>query len=122
MADELHTQGTLLGFHPEGTRNKSDDPHSLLPPKRGVGEVFQLYPEAIVLPVYIRGITNNLLREFWCNWFSAKKHPIDVYFGPPPSCPDLLDTENTPENHQKISEHCMQSIQALAEIHRERRP
>lgn len=122
VVDELKSQGTLVGFHPEGTRNKSSDPHSLLPPKKGVGEVFQLYPEATVLPVYIRGITNNLLREFWCNWFSAKSTPIDVYFGPPAQCPDLLQAEHNSENHQKISEHCMQSIHALAALHKERRP
>ena len=120
MVDELRTQGTLLGFHPEGTRNKSNDPHSLLPPKKGVGKVYQNYPEATVLPVYIRGITNNLAREFWCNWFSAKKHPIDVYFGTPPECPDLLKQENTPENHQMIAEHCMLSIQKLAQQHKAR--
>src|SRR5438105_7319954 len=29
----------LVGFHPEGTRNKTDDPYTLLPAQPGVGEV-----------------------------------------------------------------------------------
>ena len=122
VVEELQSQGTLVGFHPEGTRNKSSDPHSLLPPKRGVGEVYQLYPQAAVVPVYIRGITNNLLREFWCNWFSAKKTPIDVYFGPSAQCAELLQAESNPENHQQIADQCMLSIQKLADLHKDRRP
>jgi 1-acyl-sn-glycerol-3-phosphate acyltransferase len=122
IGDELRTQGCLVGFHPEGRRNKSNDPHSLLPAKRGVGEVYQEVPDATVVPVYIRGITNNLLREFWCNWFSAKSHPIDVHFGPPPECPELLGKEHTPETHQEIAEHCMQSIHLLAQQHKALRP
>ena len=122
IGDELRESGCLVGFHPEGTRNKSQDPHSLLPPKKGIGEVYQQVPSATVVPVYIRGITNNLLREFCCNWFSSKKHPIDVYFGPAPDCSELLDGCDTTENHQKIAEHCMKSIQILAEQHKALRP
>ena len=120
IIEELASQGTLVGFHPEGTRNKSSDPHSLLPAKKGVGEVIHNYPEAIVLPVYIRGITNNLLREFWCNWFSAQKSPIDVYFGEPTQCSDITQKENNPESHQRIADRCMESLQVLAQIHKER--
>ena len=122
IGDELRSQGTLVGFHPEGTRNKSNDPHSLLPAKRGIGEVYQECPQATVIPVYIRGITNNLLREFWCNWFAAKSHPIDVYFGTPPDCSDYLSQPNNPDNHQKIADLCMDSIQKLATKHKALRP
>ena len=119
---ELQTQGCIIGFHPEGTRNKDPDPHSLLPPKKGVGEVLNTTPESIVVPVYIKGITNNLIREFFCNWFKASQSPIDVYFGEPPNLDHLFTEKQLGTTHQNIAQACMASIQTLATEHQKLRP
>ena len=118
IRDELETQGCIIGFHPEGTRNKSPDPHSLLPPKKGVGEVLNTTQHAVVVPVYIKGITNNLLREFFCNWFKAKTSPIDVHFGRPPELGSLYTNEQSRQTHLNIAQLCMDSIQELVEQHK----
>ena len=119
---ELETQGCIIGFHPEGTRNKNPDPHSLLPPKKGVGEVLNTTPEAVIVPVYIKGITNNLLREFVCNWFRAKQTPIDVYFGSPPDLSEYYTQEQSKQTHMTIAQACMDAIQVLVERHKTLRP
>ncbi|MEC7984545.1 MAG: lysophospholipid acyltransferase family protein, partial [Myxococcota bacterium] len=118
MVAELKLKGTIVGFHPEGTRNKSEDLYSLLPPKPGAGELYRKAPHATILPIYIRGITNNLLHEFWFNWSIPKQKPIDVYFAPPPDCSDLLQQPPSRELHLQIAQRCMDQIQAQIDIHR----
>ena len=38
LLEKLRTPGQLVGFHPEGTRNKTDDPYALLPAQPGAGD------------------------------------------------------------------------------------
>jgi 1-acyl-sn-glycerol-3-phosphate acyltransferase len=33
--------GNVIGFHPEGTRNKNDDPYSYLRPQPGIGKLIK---------------------------------------------------------------------------------
>ncbi|HZR09334.1 MAG TPA: lysophospholipid acyltransferase family protein, partial [Myxococcales bacterium] len=39
LLEKLRTPGQLVGFHPEGTRNKTADPYTLLPAQPGAGEL-----------------------------------------------------------------------------------
>src|SRR5262249_36799884 len=51
--------GRLVGYHPEGARNLSNDPYSLLPPHSGVGRlIYDARPQ--VVPVFIVGLANSL--------------------------------------------------------------
>src|SRR6185436_13435431 len=54
--------GNIIGFHPEGTRNKSDDPYSFLPAQPGVGKLI-LASRPQVIPVFIAGLCNDLPRQ-----------------------------------------------------------
>src|ERR1041385_1258992 len=54
--------GNVIGFHPEGTRNKNDDPYSFLRAQPGVGKlIIDAKPQ--VIPVFIGGLCNNLPRQ-----------------------------------------------------------
>jgi 1-acyl-sn-glycerol-3-phosphate acyltransferase len=80
LVDLLREPGNLIGFHPEGTRNKGPDPYHLLPAQPGVGEL-ALKARPTILPVFITGLTNHLLSELWAN--IRKKRPIVIVFGNP---------------------------------------
>jgi 1-acyl-sn-glycerol-3-phosphate acyltransferase len=117
----LKEPGTILGVHPEGTRNKSADPYSFLPPKRGVGHFALQAAEAVVIPVFVCGLTNDATEEVRRTWLSKDKHFIDVTFGAPIARDGLDDQQqllSTQEREQAMAERCMQSIAALAEQHR----
>ncbi|MCZ7679658.1 MAG: 1-acyl-sn-glycerol-3-phosphate acyltransferase [Sandaracinaceae bacterium] len=79
---ELATPGTVMGLHPEGTRNKGDDPYSLLPAQPGVGQVVLGAPRARVFPVFLHGVTNDIFAELADNWRRPDERPIDIWFGP----------------------------------------
>ena len=72
--------GHVVGFHPEGTRNKSDDPYSFLRAQPGVGKLIrEANPQ--VVPVFIAGLGNSLLRQVLGNWRGGE--PVRIHFGPP---------------------------------------
>ncbi|MFT4977866.1 MAG: 1-acyl-sn-glycerol-3-phosphate acyltransferase, partial [Myxococcota bacterium] len=54
---ELEQPGMVIGFHPEGTRNKSDNPYQLLPGRPGVGEIIiHADPSVKIIPVFAVGM------------------------------------------------------------------
>ena len=54
--------GRLIGFHPEGTRNKSEDPYSFLDAQPGIGRlILEARPQLV--PVFIAGLSNSLGHE-----------------------------------------------------------
>lgn len=116
---ELKDQGVIIGFHPEGTRNKNPNYTTLLPARHGIGEVIHNADEAIVIPVFIAGPTNDVIREFFINWFKAKQNPVVVYYGSPIKTTDLANGENNRENFQLTADGCMTHIQNLAEEFRQ---
>jgi 1-acyl-sn-glycerol-3-phosphate acyltransferase len=118
VAAELRDQGVIIGFHPEGTRNKELDHTKLLSARPGIGQVIQNTPEATIIPVFIAGPTNRVFREFCVNWFAAKKNPVVVFYGAPIKADDLNQLESTREVHQQIADRCMEHIQMLSEEYR----
>src|SRR3954470_8339880 len=80
LVDLFRTPGNVIGFHPEGTRNKGDDPYQLLPAQPGAGEV-ALKARPIIVPAFITGLTNHLLSELWAN--IRRRRPIVIVFGTP---------------------------------------
>ena len=119
---ELSSQGSMVGFHPEGKRNKDEDPYTFLPAKKGVGEVIYNTPDAQVVPIYIQGMSNQIFGEIITNWFAAEKNPIHVYFGPAQQYNTFRQQEEDSSIHQTISEECMADIQKLAEQHKQSVP
>lgn len=120
MLDELawllDRGGIFAGIHPEGTRNKGSDPYSLLPPRQGVGRIAHR-ARVVVIPVFINGLGNDIIRQVKSN-FDGTGHPIHVVFGSPVELQDLLDQPGSPRVYQAIAKRCMDAISALGEEER----
>jgi 1-acyl-sn-glycerol-3-phosphate acyltransferase len=112
----LRRGGMFVGLHPEGTRNKGDDPYALLPAQGGVGRVIQA-ARVDVLPVFINGLSNDLPRQIAGN-FTRKGTPIVVNFGAPVDFDGMLDQPPSPRLHRRISEHTLEHIRRLGEEER----
>jgi 1-acyl-sn-glycerol-3-phosphate acyltransferase len=114
----LHKQGgAFVGLHPEGQRNKSDNPYELLPAQGGVGRVIQA-AGVTVLPVFINGLGNDLPKQIAGN-FTKKGTPIIINFGAPVDFGDMLTQPPSPRLHKKISEHALDQIRRLGDEERE---
>ncbi len=119
IVSELQVPGRLVGFHPEGTRQRGGDPYRFLPVRPGVGEVIQRAgPGVKVLPIFVLGIDNDLPREAYRNWFRRDEHPIDVVFGAPIDVADLRGEDDGPEAHLAIANRCVDLVAALGEYQR----
>jgi 1-acyl-sn-glycerol-3-phosphate acyltransferase len=104
--------GNIIGFHPEGTRNKNDDPYSFLRAQPGVGKLI-LEAKPQVIPVFIAGLCNDLPRQVARNW--NREEVIRIHFGP---LIDLTDYVNRPDRlrtHKEIADMVMAKIAELAE-------
>jgi 1-acyl-sn-glycerol-3-phosphate acyltransferase len=110
--------GTVLGIHPEGTRNKSDDPYAFLPAQPGVGRVALGATRAHIIPVFVLGMGQSILREMKRNVLSASEHPVDMYFGEPLAFDDLRPKANMITAQKRAADRCLDGIKALAERQR----
>jgi len=106
--------GRSAGIHPEGTRNKNDDPYALLPAQNGIGRLIHLARGATVVPVFINGLTNDLPRQVRSN-FDKTGIPIHVVFGAPIDYADLLDGPSSTRTYRAIVQQTMSAIAALGE-------
>jgi len=104
--------GNIIGFHPEGTRNKSDDPYSFLRAQPGVGKlVVDAKPQ--VIPVFIAGLCNDLPKQIARNW--NREEVIRIYFGPLVDLSEELKKPDRLRTHKEIADLLMQKISELAE-------
>ncbi|HSE67268.1 MAG TPA: lysophospholipid acyltransferase family protein, partial [Gemmatimonadales bacterium] len=118
LLTELCREGTgrLVGFHPEGTRNKSEDPYSFLPVQSGIGHlILEARPQ--LMPVFIAGLSNSLGHEMGRGRREGNR--IRVHFG------EVVDYRAPTRLAQRVSaravaEEVMQRIRALAEEDRAR--
>jgi 1-acyl-sn-glycerol-3-phosphate acyltransferase len=107
-----------MGMHPEGTRNKGDDPYCFLPPKAGTGCLIRRTPGIVVVPVFVHGLTSDAGRELWLNWTRASEHPVDIVYGMPMDFADLVTLPDERDTHLRIVGRCMDRIANLAEKQR----
>ena len=104
--------GNIIGFHPEGTRNKSDDPYSFLRPQPGVGKlIMDARPQ--VIPVFIAGLCNSLPRQIARNW--NHEEVIRIHFGPQLELTEELRKPDRLRTHKEIADLVMRKIGELAE-------
>jgi 1-acyl-sn-glycerol-3-phosphate acyltransferase len=104
--------GNVIGFHPEGTRNKSDDPYSFLPAQPGVGKlIMEANPQ--VIPVFIAGLCNNLPRQVARNW--NREDVIRIHFGERMDLSGFLKKTNRLRTHKEIADSIMHGIAKLGE-------
>lgn len=110
--------GTVLGIHPEGTRNKGDDPYAFLPAQPGVGRIALGSQRAKVIPVFVLGMGQSIPGEMRMNLLAPKEHPVDMYFGPPIDFSDLRDKANMITTQKRAADRCLDAIKVLADRQR----
>ena len=104
--------GNVIGFHPEGTRNKSDDPYSFLKAQPGVGKLIKA-SNPQVIPVFIAGLCNSLPQQVARNWNC--KEVIRIHFGAPLDLSEQLLKSDRLRTHKEIADAVMLKIAELGE-------
>jgi 1-acyl-sn-glycerol-3-phosphate acyltransferase len=104
--------GNVIGFHPEGTRNKSADPYSFLRAQPGVGRLIKdARPQ--VVPVFIAGLGNDLPKQVLGNWRGGE--PVRVHFGPVLDLSDFYERRDSVRTYKEIADFVMSKIAELGE-------
>jgi 1-acyl-sn-glycerol-3-phosphate acyltransferase len=105
-------RGNVIGFHPEGTRNKSEDPYSFLPAQPGVGKLIrEANPQ--VIPVFIAGLCNDLPRQVARNW--NREDVIRIHFGKVLDLSEYLQRPDRLRTHKEIADAVLSKIAELGE-------
>jgi 1-acyl-sn-glycerol-3-phosphate acyltransferase len=109
-------RGHVIGFHPEGKRNLSEDPYSFLPAQPGVGKViYDARPQ--VVPVFVTGLINDLPRQIMGNWTGGEK--VRIWFGEPIDLSEFYPRRDSVRTHKQIADHLMERIADLGRRDRE---
>ena len=110
----LGVKGSVLGYHPEGTRNKSEDPWSYLPAKSGLGHLVKgCHPDTVIIPYFVGGIKSDFWDELRRNWGPREKRGVDVRirWGKPFRVGEM-DLNTTPK---QISQDLLEVVKLLGE-------
>jgi 1-acyl-sn-glycerol-3-phosphate acyltransferase len=110
VLDKLRRPGNLVGFHPEGTRNKGPDPYQLLPAQPGAGEVALKSRPVVVVPAFITGMSNKLFREIASS--VRGRDPILAIYGEPIDL-SSFPAETRLTHHKKCADLFCARISAL---------
>ena len=105
-------KSNIIGFHPEGKRNLSEDPYDLLPAQPGVGAVI-MKAKPQVVPVFIAGLGNDLPKQILGNWTGGEK--VRIRFGEPVDLTELYEKSDRLRTHKEISDFLMTEIGKLAD-------
>jgi 1-acyl-sn-glycerol-3-phosphate acyltransferase len=104
--------GNIIGFHPEGTRNKGADPYSFLPAQPGVGKLIKAAAPQVI-PVFIAGLGNDLPKQVMGNWTGGEK--IRIHFGPPLELSEFFAKRDSVRTYKEIADFVMTKIAELGE-------
>ncbi len=117
LADELREgPPVVVGFHPEGRRNKGPDPYTPLPAHPGVGKlVMESWP--IVVPAFINGMSSDFAADIRSN-FTGERRCIAV-FGAPIDLTPFRRMSNRLVSHKRIADRLLAIIFDLAREERE---
>jgi len=114
MAEMVQNPANMVGFHPEGTRNRSPDPYALLPGKPGCGElIFRSNPN--VVPVFLQGFIKSPFKMVQKNWSSSPKPVVHMVMGEPLDFSEECKLEENRKTFLQISKKVMDAIGELAE-------
>jgi 1-acyl-sn-glycerol-3-phosphate acyltransferase len=102
----------VIGFHPEGARNLNSDPYSYLRAQPGVGKLIKDAAPQVV-PVFIAGLGNKILRQIMANWRGGE--PVRIHFGPQLDLSEFLARKEHVRTYKEISEFVMSKIAELGE-------
>lgn len=117
-AEMLQAGNVIVGFHPEGKRNKNESPYEPLPAQPGVGKlVMDSWP--IVVPAFINGMSQDFLGDIKNN-FVGKRVAIAV-FGEPLDLSRFRSMSSRLASHKRIADFLLERIYALGEEERRQR-
>ena len=105
--------GNVIGFHPEGTRNRDPDPYSYLRAQPGIGKLIK-DAEPQVIPVFIAGLGNKLFRQVVGNWTGSE--PIRIRFGAQLDLTEFLEKKDHVRTYKAIGDFVMSKIAELGEM------
>jgi len=111
VIEKMKQRGWLVGFHPEGTRNKTDDPYRLLPAQPGVGEV-ALKARPVVVPAFITGLSNSVWAELKANL--RRERTVVAVFGEPVDL-STFPAETRLSHHKRCADLFNERIAALGQ-------
>ncbi len=114
------SEGRSAGIHPEGTRNRGDDPYTLLPAQNGIGRLIHLADDAVVVPVFINGLSNRLGHQIASN-FDGTGTLIHVVFGAQIDFSDLRRQPPSTKTFRAIVDRTMTTIAELGQKERAHR-
>jgi 1-acyl-sn-glycerol-3-phosphate acyltransferase len=116
MVANVKQPGNVLGMHPEGTRNKGDDPYTFLPAQPGVGKL-ALIAKPLVIPTFINGLGNNIGNDIKVNFGKGarREHAVITVFGAPLDYADLAAEKPRPTLYKKCADRMMAEVKKLAE-------
>jgi len=113
---ELEKGRVMVGFHPEGTRNKNEDAYTPLPAQPGVGKlVMERWP--IVVPAFINGLSNDIVADLRGNFAGTKK--VVAVFGEPIDLTPFKKLGNRLSSHKRIADALLKRIYELGEEERQ---
>ncbi len=105
-----------VGIHPEGTRNLGEDPYTFLPAQAGVGRVIH-QSRAMVIPVFINGLINDLKKQVSSN-FDKTGREVIVMFGAPIDFGGLLDEPGNAKVFRSLADMSLEAVRKLGEEER----
>lgn len=116
IAELVQARGTVVGFHPEGTRGKGDNPYELLPANVGTGSiVHQARP--IVLPVFTLGLLNDFPRQVKSN-FDGTGRPVTIVFGKPLDLEEYYAMPGRLKTYKAIADRIRDALTELGQQER----
>lgn len=118
----LGQPNTMVGIHPEGTRNKDPDPYTLLPAQPGAGQL-ALQARPMVVPVFINGLGNSALDDIGATFRRGvrQRQPVIIVYGQPIDYEDLKAQKPRAALYKKMSDRMRDAITALGPRERELR-
>ena len=118
MAELVKSPANMVGFHPEGTRNRSPDPYALLPGKPGCGElIFRSNPN--VVPVFLQGFIKSPFKMVQRNWSNFSEPVVHMVMGEPLDFSEERKLEENRKTFLQISKKVMKAIGELAKREQE---
>ncbi len=122
IVEMLRTPGNVIGLHPEGTRNKNDDPYTFLPAQPGAGKM-ALLAQPTIIPMFVNGISNDFLGDSKFNWHpdARRIRPIIGVFGPPIDYSKFLGEKPRPALYKKCADFLMSEVHKLTPIEKDLR-
>lgn len=110
-------RGHIIGFHPEGRRNLSDNPYEFFPAQPGVGSVI-IKAQPQVIPVFIAGLGNDLPKQILGNWRGGEK--VRIWFGEAVDLSEFYEKSDRLRTHKEISDFLMTKIVELGDKDRKK--